>query len=150
MKTKLITGLFLLLAIYNYAQIQEGQEFCEATPNGSYFSLELDKKIIFWAETYYVETKEGKKVINGKTYTAFAQQWEGNTEADIIYLREEKGVVYQYEACCEKETVRYDNSFKKGHSWKTVGDQTTYTIVSYDGTLKTPFCEYTNLMVIEA
>lgn len=112
--------------------------------------METNTKIIFWAETYYIETEKERKVINGKTYIAFEQKWQGNPSIDTIYLRTEKGVVYQYEECCEKETVRYDSYFKEGHSWKTADDQTSYKILSYNGTLKTPFCNYTDLMVIEA
>lgn len=150
MKTKLILLYCFLIALCAQAQIQEGQFFCDATPNGSYFPLELKTKIIFWAETHYIETRKERKVFNGKTYIAFEQLWEGNTTPDVVYLRTEKGVTYQYEECCEKETIRYDSAFKEGHSWKTADGETSYTILSYNGTLKTPFCEYTNLMVIEA
>lgn len=96
-----------------------------------------------------MEIKNGTKELNGKTYFEYLQKWEsGNTE--ILYLREEDGVVYQYEECCEKETIRYNSKFKKGQTWKTASGQGEYKILTYKGSLKTPFCEYKNLMAIEA
>jgi hypothetical protein len=146
--TKLFTFLCCLLATTFYAQINEGQDFCEATKDGDYFPLSLEKKKILWADSSYLETQNGTKEINGKIYIEFLQDW--GKQKEKLYLREENGVIYQYDDCCTIETVRYDKNFKKGHSWKTANGKSTYEIISYNGKLKTPFCEYKNLLVIKA
>ena len=146
--TKFFTFLCCLLATTFYAQINEGQDFCEATKDGDYFPLSLEKKKILWADSSYLETQNGTKEINGKIYIEFLQDW--GKQKEKLYLREENGVIYQYDDCCTIETVRYDKNFKKGYSWKTADGKSTYEIISYNGKLKTPFCEYKNLLVIKA
>ena len=141
--------LCLLINTIAYSQLKEGQTFCTATKDGSYFPLTKNEKIIYWSDTYYIETKSGIKNINGKLYQEFKQTWEGDN-ISTFYLREENGVVYQYEECCEEETIRYDKNFKKGHTWKTAEGMSEYTIISYEGKLNTPFCKYDNLLVVEA
>jgi len=149
MKKTLLLIVSLLAINLTFAQIKDGQNFCDETKNGSYFPLVLEEKKLFWADTHYVETKNGTKEINGKTYVEYLQEWkEGNTST--LYLREENGVVYQYEECCEQETIRYDESFKKGYTWKTADGLGQYEILTFKGALKTPFCEYKNAMVIQA
>lgn len=142
------TLLCLLLTTSFYAQINEGQDFCDPNKNGDFFPLSLEKKKILWADYSYFETQNGTKQIKGKIYIEFLQNWGDKT--DKLYLREENGTIYQYEECCTTETIRYDINFKKGHSWKTADGKSTYEIISYNGKLKTPFCEYKNLLVIKA
>ena len=149
MKKSIIITLFLMFSIISFSQIKEGQSFCLETKAGSYFPLTKSEKIIYWSDTYYTETTSVTKDINGKLYQEFKQTWEGNNVI-TFYLREENGVVYQYEECCTEDTIRYDNTFKKGHTWKTVEGLSEYTIISYEGKLDTPFCKYDNLLVIEA
>jgi len=146
---KMILITLLVSSIKNVAQFKEGQNFCDTTEDNSYFPLAIHEKKIFWADTYYTETKNGTKEINGKVYTEFLQKWKSNNE-HILYLREENGIIFQYEKCCEQETIRYNSSFKKGHMWHTADGLTKYEILTYEGTLKTPFCDYKNLMVIQA
>lgn len=146
---KLIASLLLITSANLHSQINEGQKFCEENSNGNYFPLTIEKKKILWANTSYYETQNGIKSIKGKKYKEYVQEWSNNN-SDKLYLREEDGVVYQYEECCEKETIRYDKRFEKGHTWKTADGKTEYKITSYNGKLKTPFCEYTNLLVIKA
>ena len=149
MKKSLVLILSLLAVIETFSQIKEGQNFCDQTKDGSYFPLVLNEKKFFWEETHYVETKNGTKELNGKTYIEYLQKWKGGTTS-TLYLREKNGVVYQYEECCKQETIRYDEKFKKGHTWKTADNLGQYKILTFKGTLKTPFCEYKNLMVIQA
>jgi len=138
-----------MISIISFSQIKEGQTFCAETKDGSYFPLKISKKLIYWYDTHYTETKEGTKEINGKIYNEFNQTWKNNT-LSTLYLREENGVVYQYEDCCKKETIRFDKNFKKGHAWKTADGLTEYKLISYKGKLTTAFCTYDNLLVIEA
>ena len=146
MRFFILLGLILITSV-THAQ-KEGQTFCEAYAEDSYFPLSIKVKKIFWQDTYYTEKRLETKTINGKEYIGFSQLWkEGNS--DTMYLREENGIVYQYEECCETETVRFDPSFKEGHTWTTVDKGVTYTIDTLNGTLKTPFCEYKNLIVID-
>lgn len=75
---KLALLFFILLCHSTYSQIGEGQKFCEETKGGSYFPISefnFSKKII-WYKTFYNETKEGMKVIDGKTYYEFKQEWQ--------------------------------------------------------------------------
>ncbi|AUC74942.1 hypothetical protein [Olleya sp. Bg11-27] len=148
MKNSLIL-LFLLISIQSFAQYYEGQNFCDELIDKSFFPIDIKEKKILWTNTYYAETKNGTKEINGKTYVEFLQKWKGNN-TDKLYLREENGVIYQYEQCCEQETIRFDETFEKDHSWKTADALGEYKILTFIGKLKTPFCEYENLMIIEA
>lgn len=142
--------LFVLFHFNLYSQISEGQDFCSKTENASYFPLSIAKKKILWSTTYYFETIVGKKEINNKEYIEFKQEWE-NKEVDFLYLREENGVVYQYDECCEKETIRLNSNFKKGDEWTNAEGTIRYKILSLKGKLKTPYCkEYQDLLVIEA
>ncbi|WP_298503648.1 hypothetical protein [uncultured Maribacter sp.] len=149
MKNKLLLSLFILISLLSNAQLREGQNFCDESPEGNYFPLSLNKKNILWADTYYTEDKIGTKIINGKTYLEFKQNWK-NIAPTTLFLRKENNVVYQYEECCKKETIRYDSNFKKDHLWKSADGLREYKIVSYKGKLKTPYCSYKNLLVINA
>jgi len=147
MKYNILYLLLLIMTTNCFAQYKEGEDFCETKKNESYFPLGIGEKKFFWSTSYYTETLVGKKKIDGKTYIEFKQTWkEGNSNS--LFLRSEKSVVYQYEEDIQKETVRYSSSFKKGHTWQTIGKNTTYTIVSFDGKLETPFCSYKNLLVM--
>lgn len=143
---------FIIIVLFNlksYSQIEEGQDFCSPNEKGNYFPISIEKKKIIWKNTYYIETINGKKTFNGKEYTEIKQEWE-NQQADFIYLREEKNVVYQYEKSSNKETIRYNKDFKIGDKWKNAENTTEYEIITFSGELKTPFCEYKNLLVIQA
>jgi len=148
MKKSVTMILCLFFCILVSAQ-KEGQEFCNGLEEGSYFPLDIKKKKIFWSNTYYVESIVGKKERNGKEYIEFLQEWENGSKANM-FMREENGIVYQYEECCNKDTVRYDADFKLNSSWSTVDSELTYTIVETNVTLKTKYCNYKNLVVIKA
>jgi len=149
MKKGILILVLVILSVFSFSQLKEGQSFCDESVDGGYFPLSFREKVILWANTYYLETITGTKKINGKTYIEFKQAWE-NKNISMLYLREENGVIYQYEECCEDETIRYDIDFKEGKAWQTADGKGAYHIVSYKGKLKTPYCEYENLMVIEA
>lgn len=146
---KILLLLFVFVNTVTYSQISEGQNFCLETKDGSYFPLSINQKKLIWANTSYTETKGESKVINGKTYTKFIQDW-GNNNIDKLYLREENGVVYEYEESYKNETIRYDKKFENGHTWKRADNKGEYKIISYNGTLKTPYCEYKGLMVLDS
>ena len=143
---------FLLLISYNsYSQLDEGQKFCEESKMGNYFpvsSYNFSKKI-YWYKTFYKEIKKDTKIINGKTYTEFEQEWE-DKRISLLYFREENGVVYQYDQDTKEEWIRYNINFKEGDKWKTADGKDQFKIISYNGELKTPYCLYKNLLVIEA
>tara|TARA_R110002050_G_scaffold157357_1_gene285936 strand:+ start:28070 stop:28627 length:558 start_codon:yes stop_codon:yes gene_type:complete len=141
--------LLLLISMQSFAQYYTGQRFCDELPEKSYFPLDIHEKKILWSNTHYTETNNGTKELNGKTYIEFIQKWKAN-DSYKSHLREENGVIYQYEECCEEETIRFSEKFKKGYSWKTADGLGEYTILTFIGKLKTPFCDYKNLMVIEA
>ncbi|MES2544797.1 MAG: hypothetical protein V4548_07920 [Bacteroidota bacterium] len=140
--------LLLIISTNSFSQIKDGQNFCVETADGDYFSLSIDKKKIIWADNSYVELKNDTKTFNGKIYIEYTQDW-GDEKIDKLYLREEEGVVYQYLEELNKEVIRYDKNFKKGHSWNASG-KGKYTIISYDGKLHTRYCDYENLLVIKA
>lgn len=148
-----MTKIFILFLAFftsvTYSQLFEGQKFCEESKDESFFPLLIYKKKILWKNTFYFEIKSETKILNGKTYTAFKQEWDKDS-TDLLYLREENGIVYQYDQCCENETVRYNPQFKTGHTWKSVNNKNEYHILTYDGKLRTPYCEYQNLLVITA
>jgi hypothetical protein len=146
---KIALLLLIFFSCPSYSQLFEGQKFCEESKGFSYFPLAITKKKILWYDTFYFETKNETKVLNGKTYVEFKQEWN-NSESDLLYLREENGIIYQFDSCCENETIRYNPNFEIGHSWKSAAEKSEYRLISYNGKLKTPFCEYENLLVIEA
>ena len=145
---KLSIILCLLISTYSFSQ-KEGQLFCEGDATASYFPLSIHKKKIIWQNTFYIESKTNEKIINDKTYIGFNQLWEGK-ERYVLYLREEDGKILQYEACCDKETIRYDEAFNAGQKWKTADNKTEYMIETLSGTLQTPYCKYTNLLVLKS
>ncbi|WP_299208507.1 hypothetical protein [uncultured Dokdonia sp.] len=127
---------------------KEGQTFCEVYEEDSYFPITIKTKKILWKDTYYMEEIIGKKTREGKEYVEYAQTWEEGT-VSFMYLREENGVIYQFEECCDTETIRFDPSFTKGHTWKTADQKARYTLLTFEETLKTPFCNYEDLIVIK-
>jgi len=147
MKYLIYIFTFLFFAV-STAQ-NEGQLFCEEDPSGSLFPLNIAKKKLVWQNTYYYETLLGKKTIKNNEYTAIEQAWE-NGSKDTMYFRKDNENVVMFEECCKEETLRYSNNLPIGESWKNADKLVTYTVLSYSGTLKTPYCEYENLMVLKA
>lgn len=144
---------FILLIIaftcaHAYAQ-EETRNFCDGTSSESYFPLNIDKKELYWDGTYYKETNIGDTLFNEKSYVALLQTWE-NGSKDTIFFREDGAVTYQYNPITQIEVVRYNNSFKKGHSWKADSEQRIYTLTSKKAKLKTPYCTYSNLLEANA
>jgi len=147
MKHILIVINMLFCCAVSFAQ-KEGQDFCTGDKDASYFAL-MEKKKLLWADTYYFETYEGVATFNGKTYLKYKQQWQNGTN-EYLYLRDEDGKVLQYDECCLTETIRYDEFFEPGQKWQSEPRKVTYTLLSYDASLKTPYCHYTGLMSIKA
>lgn len=145
---KAILLFFLGITLFGYGQ-KEGQNFCKGIVGGSYFPLDIKKKKIFWYDTYYFEEQIGTKERNGKTYLEYKQTWE-NGKADLMYLREINAKVLEFEEGLTQETTRYSPQFEEGYSWSKADKSVVYTILSYEGKLKTPYCNYDNLLVIEA
>lgn len=148
MRTIFILLTLCICSLSTYTQV-EGQYFCDKISGNSYFPLDKDGKKYFWGNTYYSEHLLEPKTINGKEYIGFHHVWEKGQE-DIRYLREEKGVIYEFEKCCENETIRYDPSFKKGYTWKNADGSVQYTVISKNAKLKTPLCSYKKLYVLRA
>lgn len=148
---KIIVLLLLVISSNCFAQ-KEGQHFCDGIYDGiydgSYFPLSINKKKVIWGNTFYFEEKKAEKIIDNRTYIVYEQTWENGQKVEML-LREELGVIFQYEPDGSDETIRYNSSHKKGDSWLTADKEATYTIVSYKGKLKTPYCKYKNLMVLE-
>lgn len=145
-------AIFIFLLTFTnfiYSQINEGQNFCSPNENGNYFPLSIGKKRILWQERSYFETKNDTVIINERKYIEYLQDW-GVNNVSKMYLREENGVIYEYKEGVEKETIRFDKNFKKGHTWRTAEGDCEYKIISFDGKLETPFCKYENLLVIRA
>lgn len=145
---KAFLSFFLFLSFSIFSQT-EGQDFCNGLDNGSYFPLNITKKKIYWYNTFYYETFKGEKFMKGKKYIEFEQKWEDGT-IDILFLRNENGNVYQYDECCEVETVRFLNEMHIGFTWRNAEEKIEYTYISNEGKLKTPFCAYKNLLVLRA
>ena len=137
----------VLICSFSFSQTIN-ESFCNENINSSYFPLTNNFKKVIWRDTFYFERNNRIKEINGKTYTEFEQESESSGTA-LRYLREENGIVYEYEKCCENETVRYDAKFEVGHIWKKANKKEEFKIITYKGHLKTPFCSYKNLLVIE-
>lgn len=145
---KNILCALLLLSAFSAFPQKEGQNFCDGEKDGSYFPF-ITKKKLLWADTFYFEEYKGETVLNDKKYNTYLQTWNnGNTAT--IYLREEDGKILQYEKCCSTETIRYDEFFEPGHTWKDADKKITYKLLSYNTSLKTPYCQYDHLMAIQA
>lgn len=127
----------------------EGQSFCGGDPGAPFFTLHSGTKYIVWDNTYYSEKNVGIKVIEGVEYTHYQQIWEAGPTNDL-YLREGKGTVFQYEACCDDDTVRLPAQQENGLTWQAADKFSTYEIISIDGELETPVCNYKDLLVIKS
>ena len=141
---------FVLIFIFfgSFSFSQTNQNFCKEDKNGSFFPFTNDFKKVIWRDTYYLEKKNNSKELNGKMYIEFEQESE-KSGITLRYLREENGVVYEYEKCCNIETLRYDSKFVEGQTWKKGDNKSEFRIITYKGKLKTPYCNYENLLVIE-
>lgn len=143
---KTLTLLFLILTTTLFAQ-KQGQIFCDGDDTEGYFPLFNLNKIIVWYNTHYSETLVGEKVLDGKTYKVFVQEWKEGSK-DTLYLREEGTKTLQYYEETKKEIVRFDSAFKLRQQWQ--GVEIRYKIRSFTEELLTPVCRYRNLMAIEA
>ena len=144
---RLLLVVILLTSIATFAQ-KEGQVFCEGDHTESYFTLLSTNKIVYWYDTYYVEKKVGLKTIDKKEYMQYLQTWESGFVA-TLYLRQENGKTFQYEECCDEETLRFDDRFNKGDKWKTADKLVEYEIIETNVSLKTPVCDYKNLVKLK-
>ena len=142
-------SFFLCITLTSFSQNNENSEFCTQKSNENYFPLDIEKKIIIWDGTYYVETKEKSKEYNKKTYCVYKQKWEKGGKG-FLYLRAENGIVYEYDKDTNTESVRVNPSFKIGRKWESADGREFYKVISYKGTLKTKHCSYENLLVIKA
>jgi hypothetical protein len=140
--------IFMLICCAPTFAQKEGQDFCAGDSNASYFAL-LEKKKLLWANTYYFETYVGEAVLNGKTYLKYKQKWEDGTN-HFLYLREDDGKILQYVEGRNTETIRYDEFYEPGQKWQSESREVTYTLLSYEAELKTPYCSYTGLMSLMA
>lgn len=140
--------IFLTLSIFSFGQ-KEGQIFCDGNPKEGYFPLLESKKYLVWGNTYYIEEFVGKKTLNDKMYYEYKQSWETG-DVVYLYLREEKGVIYQYEECCDDDTIRLPKKPKKDKTWRTADKLSVYEIKSLKGELKTPICTYKDLLVLKS
>ncbi len=143
----LIFSVFSLTVASVYAQ-KEGQDFCKGSTGGSYFPLDIKKKKLLWSDTYYFETFEKDTLVNGTTYFKFKQVWK-NGDADILLLTNKGSSIVQYNPENKKEIVRWDDSFKPGHTWKNELQGATFTVIGYNEKLETPFCSYEGLLAIK-
>lgn len=143
---KALTLLFLIFTTATFAQ-KDGQNFCDGDDTEGYFKPLNWPKIVVWYNTHYNERAIGEKVLEGKTYKIYVQEWEAGSK-DTLYLREEGTKTLEYYKETKKEIVRFDDDFKLGHQWK--GNEARYKIRSFTEELLTPVCRYRNLMVMEA
>ncbi|MCF4100051.1 hypothetical protein L1I30_00085 [Gillisia sp. M10.2A] len=143
---KLLKCALILFFIPSY-QI-EAQSICTDITSGQYFPLNIKKKKIIWNDTYYFETLIDTVEIQNKIYTEFIKEWEnGNTET--IFIRYEDGMVRKFEKCCEYDTTILPVEIEEGAVWLNADYKLKHEILSLAGTLKTPFCNYKNLLVVE-
>ena len=145
--SKYILFISILFCLKGFAQ-KEGQIFCEGDEDEPFFMLWQGKKVILWQNTHYVENFKGFKKIKDKTCLEYEQVWE-NGSTNTLLLRESKGIVYQYETCCEEETIRMPKNPKPGMTWKTADGLASYEIVSVDKELKTNVCNYKGLLELK-
>ena len=143
--------LFILLCVISvstFAQ-SEGQSFCDGDASASFFTLHTSKKYVIWQNTYYIEQLVGSKTLNGKDYLEYEQTWENGSKYQL-YLREDSGTVYQFEDCCDEDTVRLPSKLEQETTWKNADKLVTYEVLSLDEELKTPICEYKNLLALKS
>lgn len=141
--------LIFLIFTATLLTAQEGQSFCDGNATASYFPLTIQKKVILWGNTSYIETLVGEKVLNGKTYKEYEQKWE-NGEIQKLYLRVQSGTVFEYFPSINKEKIRMKEHFHSGESWSGPDKSVRYTFLSDDEKLVTKYCQYNKLLKIEA
>ncbi|WP_452223172.1 hypothetical protein [Lacinutrix chionoecetis] len=146
---KITFAFLILLCGFNAFAQKQGQIFCDGDKNGTYFPLLDSKKYIIWGNTFYVEEIIGTKTKNGKTYKEYSQTWESGDVANLL-LTEKNGNILQYIEENEEDKLRLPYDIKVGKSWKTNKGLVAYEITSLKGTLKTPVCNYSNLLVLKS
>jgi len=143
---KLLTVLLTIIVLLSFSSKKTNI----TDDSQSYFPLNIKEKKIKWFNTQYIERHIGEKKFNNKTYQIFEQEWSYG-QKDLLYLREENGVVYQYQQEEDNhEFVRFDHRFKKNSTWGPSIKPKLYKIISLNGTLETPYGKFSNLIVIQA
>lgn len=150
--TQLLLVITLFVFTNLFSQIKEkvivtDADFDKEIKKNTYYPLVPREKKVAWKNTFYIENVKGTKTFNNKEYTLCKQKWEsGRTKK--IYLREENGVVFEYEDCCGDESIVLDAHFNKGKTWESADKKIKYKLITFFGKLKTPYGEYENLLVI--
>ncbi|MGB0851552.1 MAG: hypothetical protein ACPGTP_09900 [Bacteroidia bacterium] len=143
MKTRLFFIILFIQSTFSFAQIDP----CKGEKSGTYFPLNIETKKIMWTNVSYSETLIKEDIKNNKKYKVYAQKWSVGT-TDTLRLREENGKVFQYNEKTGSEYLRYDPSLTVGDKWKPKHSFKKFEVISNDGKLKTPYCNYINLLVI--
>jgi len=150
-RIQLVLTIIALMGIVNlFSQekvIVKESDFDKEIKKNTYFPLATSEKKIAWKNTYYFEKIDGFKTINGKEYTIRTEKWESG-RVKTSYLREEEGIVYLYEVCCNIETIVVDKKYIRGKSWEKANKKVKYKVMTLAGRLKTPYNKYNNLLVI--
>lgn len=150
-RIQLVLTIIALMGIVNlFSQekvIVKESDFDKEIKKNTHFPLATSEKKIAWKNTYYFEKFEGYKTINGKEYTIRIEEWESG-RVKKAYLREEEGIVYLYEVCCNTETIVVDKKYIRGKSWEKANKKVKYKVMTLAGKLKTPYGNYDDLLVI--
>lgn len=145
-----LTIITLIGSVNLYSQekvIVIESDFDKEIKKNTHFPLVTSEKKITWKNTYYFEKIDGFKTINGKEYTIRTEKWESG-RIKTSYLREEEGIVYLYEVCCNTETIVIDKKYIRGKSWEKVNNKIKYKVITLAGRLETPYTNYNDLLVI--
>lgn len=147
MKRFLFVVIFLLTRYLILAQLS----ICNNENKGLYWPLTINIKKHYFSNygNYTVIYTSEKLIVAGRTYIKEVTSNEDNT-IETLYLREENGNIYVYDTIKKIEFLEFSNNTTPGYSWKKYDGTWLYTIIDTSATLKTPYCDYNNILNVKA
>ncbi len=139
MKKNIIIFLLFINSLPIFSQVN----FCDKYFGDSYFPLNLGiEKIISWYDTSYIESITDSVLIGKKTYFEYKQDFGKNKEIKL-FLRNSNDTIFMYNEKAETENILWITQPKVGVNWDNG------KVIETNGTFETPYCNYSDLLVIE-
>jgi len=137
--TKKLTVLITLLPVLTFAQ----SDFCDKSHGDSYYPLYIGfEKHLTWGTETYVESVKDTTVQNGITYYNYDQDFGGGKSYNLL-VRKQNDTVFLYNGEDEKDIILLIERPAKGVKWHS-GE-----VIDTDGFFESPYCDYSNLLVVE-
>jgi TonB family protein len=153
MKREFIKMLILITIslVLSHQLICAQSDICDENTKGVYWPVKTSVKRYYSSpHGTSVEYFNGDSLnANGKTYYKSITESKG-AETKTTYLREENGDVYIYDAENKIEFLELSGNITPGYTWEKFDKSWKYTVIDTTSKIRTPYCEYKNLLNIKA